>query len=80
MARFSIMAAGGGSVRFRGCPVYHGTYLKPSYLEFREISSDTPIAWAVGDYVDYTRTGLRYTLYDLPEMAQNSEKQKVGER
>ena len=80
MARFSIMAAGGGSVRFRGCPVYHGTYLKPSYLEFREISSDTPIAWAIGDYVDYTRTGLRYTLYDLPEMAQNSEKQKVGER
>lgn len=80
MARFSIMAVGGGSVRFRGCPVYHGTYLKPSYLEFREIASDTPIAWAVGDYVDYTRTGLRYTLYDLPEMALNSEKQKVGER
>lgn len=80
MARFSIMAAGGGSVRFRGCPVYHGTYLKPSYLEFREITSDTPIAWAVGDYVDYTRTGLRYTLYDLPEMAQHSEKQKVGDR
>ena len=80
MARFSIMAAGGGSVRFRGCPVYHGTYLKPSYLEFREITSDTPIAWAVGDYVDYTRTGLRYTLYDLPETAQNSEKTGVGER
>lgn len=80
MARFSIMAAGGGSVRFRGCPVYHGTYLKPSYLEFREITSDTPIVWAVGDYVDYTRTGLRYTLYDLPEMAQHSEKQKVGDR
>lgn len=80
MARFSIMAAGGGSVRFRGCPVYHGTYLKPSYLEFREITSDTPIAWAVGDYVDYTRTGLRYTLYDLPEMAQHSEKQKVEDR
>lgn len=80
MARFSIMAAGGGSVRFRGCPVYHGTYLKPSYLEFREISSDTPIAWAIGDYVDYTRTGLRYTLYDLPEMVQNSEKAGVAER
>ena len=80
MARFSIMASGGGSVRFRGCPVYHGTYLKPSYLEFREISSDTPIAWAIGDYVDYTRTGLRYTLYDLPEMVQNSEKAGVAER
>lgn len=80
MARFSIMAAGGGSVRFKGCPVYHGTYLKPSYLEFREIASDTPIAWAVGDYVDYPRTGLRYTLYDLPEMAQNSEKAGVAEK
>lgn len=80
MARFSIMAAGGGSVRFSGCPVYHGTYLKPSYLEFREITSDTPIAWAVGDYVDYTRTGLRYTLYDLPEMAQSSEKAGVAEK
>lgn len=80
MARFSIMAAGGGSVRFKGCPVYHGTYLKPSYLEFREIASDTPIAWAVGDYVDYPRTGLRYTLYDLPEMAQSSEKAGVAEK
>ena len=80
MARLGIMAAGGGSVRFRGCPVYHGTYLKPSYLEFREIASDTPVAWAVGDYVDYPRTGLRYTLYDLPEMAQNSEKAGVAER
>ena len=74
------MAAGGGSVRFKGCPVYHGTYLKPSYLEFREIASDTPIAWAVGDYVDYPRTGLRYTLYDLPEMAQSSEKAGVAEK
>ena len=80
MARLGIKAAGGGSVRFRGCPVYHGTYLKPSYLEFREIASDTPVAWAVGDYVDYPRTGLRYTLYDLPEMAQNSEKAGVAER
>ncbi len=80
MARFSIMAAGGGSVRFRGCPVYHGTYMKPSYLEFREIVSDAPIAWAVGDYVDYPRTGLRYRLYDLPETVQNSEKSGTAER
>ena len=75
------MAVGGdGRVRFRGCPVYHGTYLKPSYLEFPEIASDTPITWAVGDYVDYTRTGLRYVLYNLPETVQNSEKTGVGER
>lgn len=80
MARFSIMSVSGASMRFKGCPVYHGTYLKPSYLEFREIASDTPIDWAVGDYVDYSRTGLRYTLYDLPEMAQNSEKTGVGEK
>lgn len=80
MARFSIMAAGGASVRYRGCPVYHGTYMKPSYLEFREIVSDSPIEWAVGDYVDYTRTGLRYRLYNLPETVQNSEKSGVGRK
>ena len=80
MARFSITAAGGGSVRFRGCPVYHGTYLKPSYLEFREAASDSPIDWAPGDYVDYPRTGLRYYLYDLPECVQNSERTAVAER
>lgn len=80
MARFSITAAGGGSVRFRGCPVYHGTYLKPSYLEFREVASDSPIGWAPGDYVDYPRTGLRYYLYDLPECVQYSERTGVAER
>lgn len=80
MARFVIKSADGLSVRFRGCPVYHGTYLKPSYLEFREIASDSPIGWTPGDYVDYSRTGMCYLLYDLPECVQNSEKAGVAER
>lgn len=80
MSRFIIKSADGRSVRFRGCPVYHGTYLKPSYLEFREVASDSPIDWTPGDYVDYSRTGIRYLLYDLPECVQNSEKAGVAER
>lgn len=78
MARFKIQSQDGNSVRYEGKPKYIGTYLKPSYLEFSEIASPTPIAWEVGDYVDYPRTGMRYYLYSIPQASKNARKGSHG--
>lgn len=78
MARFSIISKDGQSVRFEGKPRYIGSYLKPSYIEFSEIASPTPIEWEVGDYVDYPRTGLRYKLYSIPQASKNAKKGSHG--
>lgn len=78
MARFKIQSKDGSSIRYEGKPRYIGTYLKPSYLEFSEIASPTPIAWEVGDYVDYPRTGMRYYLYSLPQASKNARKGSHG--
>lgn len=77
MARFEIKSKDGLSVRFSGKPVYNGSYLKPSSLTFSEVNSPAPIAWEVGDYVDYTRTGMRYYLYSIP---QPTKRAKMGSR
>lgn len=79
MSRFSIISKSDSSVvRFTGTPVYNGTYLKPSYLEFREVSSPTPINWEVGDYVDYSRTGFRYKLYSSPQVKKQARRDSYG--
>lgn len=78
MARFSIISKDGDKIRYEGKPRYIGTYLKPSYLEFSEIASPTPIDWQVGDYVDYPRTGMRYRLYSIPQASKNARKGSHG--
>lgn len=78
MARFRIISKDGKSIRFEGKPRYIGSYLKPSYLEFSEIASPTPIEWQVGDYVDYPRTGMRYRLYSIPQASKNAKKGSHG--
>lgn len=78
MARFQIISKDGMSIRYEGKPKYVGTYLKPSYLEFSEISSPTPINWEIGDYVDYPRTGKRYRLYSIPQASKKARKDTYG--
>lgn len=78
MARFDIISKDESVVRYSGKPRYNGAYLKPSYLEFSEIASPTPIAWEVGDYVDYPRTGMRYRLYSVPQASKNARKGSHG--
>ena len=78
MARFEIISKDGESVRYKGKPKYVGTYLKPSYLEFSEIASPTPINWEIGDYVDYPRTGMRYRLYSIPQASKNAKREAHG--
>ena len=78
MARFSIYSKDGESIRYSGKPKYNGTYLKVSYLEFAEIASPIPIDWQIGDYIDYSRTGLRYKLYSLPQPKKQGRKREYG--
>jgi hypothetical protein len=66
MARFTIYSKE-GAVRSSGTPQFNGSYMGVDYLEFRSISSPTPIDWERGDFVDYYRTGLRYKLYTTPQ-------------
>lgn len=79
MARFKIYSKDGNTIRYEGAPTYHGTYLNPSYLEFSTISSPVPIAWEIGDYVEYTRTGLKYELYSIPQPTKKATRDKSGE-
>lgn len=78
MARFSIYSKDGKSIRYSGKLKYNGTYLKPSYVEFAEIVSSEPISWEIGDYVDYSRTGLRYRLYTLPQPKKQARRGSVA--
>lgn len=75
MSKYTIYGKN-GIAKYTGCPVFHGAYLKVGYLEFREISSPTPIEWEVGDYVEYDRTGLRYTLYTIPQQSVTKQVRK----
>lgn len=81
MSRFDIKSADGSVTRYSGKLKYHGTYLSPSYVEFTQICSDTPIAFAIGDYVDYDRTGknVRYRLYSLAMPKRNAGNGSHGE-
>lgn len=78
MARFDIVSQG-GVVRYTGAPTYNGIFGKASYVEFSEIASPVPIAWEVGDYLDYTRTGLRYKLYSIPQPERRARSGSSGE-
>jgi hypothetical protein len=78
MARFDIISKDGKTIRYSGKPRYCGSYLKPSFLEFSEMAYPTPIAWEVGDYVDYPRTGMRYRLYSIPQASKNARKGSYG--
>jgi|GEM_PF-537638 len=79
MAKFSIYSSDGLTVRYAGKPKYNGSYLNVSYIEFSEISSPVPIDWHIGDYVDYSRTGLRYKLYSIPQPKKQARRNATGE-
>ena len=78
MADFTIYSSDGLTTKYQGACHYVGTYLKPGYLEFDSIGSPTPIQWAKGDYVDYTRTGLKYRLYGTPKAVKQGEQNRYG--
>lgn len=77
MAKYSIYSAA-GVLKAEGCPTYTGTYMKPGVIDFRSIGSPSLIEWAVGDYVDYDRTGLRYRVYRVPATKRQAYRRKYG--
>lgn len=77
MAKFKIYSASGVE-KAVGYLSFTGTYMKAGVLDFREIASPTPIAWAIGDYVDYTRTGRRYKLYTIPQVKKQARSSSYG--
>lgn len=79
MARFTVFSQSGTEARYTGTPVYHGSFLAPAYLEFREIASPTLIPWQIGDYVDYHRTGYRYKLYSVPYPTKQAARNAAGD-
>lgn len=76
MAKFRIISKDGTTIRYEGCPRYSGSYMGVPTLDFSEISSPVPIAWEIGDYVDY-RNG-RYYLYSLPEPKKQARRGEYG--
>lgn len=79
MAHYSIISSqSGAATLWTGAPKYVGAYLKPGYLEFPAIGSPTAIAWHVGDYVVYSRTGKTYRLYRTPQAAEQGVASKYG--
>ena len=77
MSKFAIYSSG-GTQRANGCPTFTGTYMKAGVLDYREIASPTPINWSIGDYVDYSRTGLRYYLYNIPQTKRQARNAEYG--
>ena len=73
------MSRDGSTVRYSGAPKYNGLFGKPSYIEFAEIASPTPIEWQIGDYVDYSRTGFRYKLYTIPQVVKSATSGTAGD-
>lgn len=78
MAHLSIISSQSGQVIFEGMPRYIGAYLKPGYLEFREVGSPIPIPWHTGDYLIYPRTGKIYRLYRSPQMVEQGDSNRYG--
>lgn len=78
MAKFNVIPKNGGDPKYSGTPTFTGTYMKPGMLEFREIASPTPIEWLPGDYVVYTRTGMTYRLYNVPQLKKQARSTEYG--
>lgn len=79
MAKFTIYSSNGQTARYEGKLKYNGTFGGVSYVEFQQIASPTLIDFHVGDYVDYSRTGFRYRLYNIPRPTKRSGNNTVGD-
>lgn len=76
--KYAIYSSSGETVRYSGAPTYHGTYMKPAYLEFTTIASPTEIQWEIGDFVIYERVGEGHYLYELYNIPQPEKRAVLG--
>jgi len=79
MPAYSIISKDGLATRATGYPEYNGVFMGVSALTFRSIASPTPIAWEVGDYVDFPIVGKRFALYAIPSVTKRAGSGKIGD-
>lgn len=82
MSRFKIYNPQGGFIA-EGCPRFMSNFGQPDCLEFPTISSDVPLDFPFGSYVDYFtdawgRSG-QYYLYDIPQPTKQARRGESGE-
>lgn len=79
MPAYSIISKDGLATRATGYPEYNGVFMGVSTLTFRSIASPAPIAWEVGDYVDFPLVGKRFALYAIPSVTKRAGSGKIGD-
>lgn len=77
MARFTIYSPTGTAL-YTGTPTFTGQYMKPGFLEFREVALALLVELVPGCYVDYTRTGRRYKIYTAPQLKKQARSASYG--
>ena len=77
MARFTIYSPTGTAL-YTGTPTFTGQYMKPGFLEFREVALALFVELVPGCYVDYTRTGRRYKIYTAPQLKKQARPSSYG--
>lgn len=77
MARFTIYSPAGVAL-YEGTPTFTGQYMKPGFLEFREVALPALVDLVPGCYVDYTRTGHRYRIYTAPQLKKQARTNTYG--
>lgn len=77
MAKYKIYSKDGKTVRYEGAPRFSSSYMGVDFLEF-PVYTSSPIDWQIGDYVLYDRTGIAYSLYNIPHPKKISQKHTYG--
>ena len=86
MARFTIYSPTGTAI-YTGTPTFTGQYMKPGFLEFRDVALPDYVELVSGCYVDYTRVtdslggsdvARRYKVYTAPQLKKQARSYSYG--
>lgn len=87
MARFTIYSPTGAAL-YTGTPTFTGQYMKPGFLEFRDVSLPSLVDLVPGCYVgyeqngvtvpQYSRTGFAYKIYTVPQLKKQARSLSYG--
>ena len=87
MARFTIYSPTGTAL-YTGTPTFTGQYMKPGFLEFREVALALLVELVPGCYIgyeengtvipQYSRTGLGYKIYTAPQLKKQARSASYG--
>lgn len=87
MARFTIYSPTGAAL-YTGTPTFTGQYMKPGFLEFRDVALPSLVDLVPGCYVgyeqngvtvpQYSRTGFSYKIYTVPQLKKQARSLSYG--